>query len=64
MRTNNITRITFTVNNTGKIEVKKIESVNEEDGKFELKKIPIAPTQDCLRPTDQLNKIKFRIDPN
>ena len=64
MKTTNITRITFTVNNKGKIEVKKIESINEEDKNFEIKKIPNTPTRDVVHPSPPLNRIKFRIDPN
>ncbi len=64
MKTTNITRITFRVNDEGKIEVKKIESINEEAENFVKKKISNTPCKATVYPYDQLNKIKFRIDLN
>lgn len=64
MKTNNITRITFTVNHQGKIEVKKIESVNEKNENPAIKGITKTPARDVGHPSYPLNKIRFRIDPN
>jgi len=54
--------VTFTVNDEGKIEVKKLESNNDEAENFVVKKISSVTYKNFVNPYHPLYKIKVRFD--
>ena len=56
--------VVFTVTDEGKIEIKKLDSTNEEASNYVTKKISSIPCQDNVYPTNHLYKVKFHFDEN
>jgi hypothetical protein len=54
--------IVFTFNDEGKIEIKKIDSNNDEAENFVVKKISTITYKNFVDPYHKLYKIKFRFD--
>jgi hypothetical protein len=54
--------IVFTFNDEGKIEIKKIDSNNDEAENFVVKKISNITYKNFVDPYHKLYKIKFRFD--
>jgi hypothetical protein len=56
--------VLFTVTDDGKIDIKKLESTNDEAENFVKNKITNIPCKDFIYPNNQLYKVKFRFDKN
>ncbi len=56
--------VLFTVSDDGKIEIKKVESTNDEAGNFVTKKISSISAEDNVYPYHQVYRVKFQFDQN
>jgi hypothetical protein len=56
--------ILFTVNDEGKIDIKKLESTNTEAEDFVTKKISGLSCKDNVYPYHQFYRVKFQFDQN
>ena len=56
--------VVFTVNDEGKIDIKKIESTNTEAENFVTKKISSISAKDNVYPYHQFYRVKFQFDQN
>lgn len=62
--TEGIVLVVFTVTDEGKLEIKKLESTNEEASNYVIKKISAIPCQDNVYPTNHLYRVRFHFDEN
>jgi hypothetical protein len=56
--------ITFSINDDGKVEFKKIDSNNDDAENFVVKNISKIPCQAYTYPYHQVYRLKFRFDKN
>lgn len=56
--------VLFTVTDEGKIEIKKMESTNDEAGNFVTQKISAISAKDNIYPYHQYYRVKFQFDQN
>ena len=62
--TEGIVVVVFTVTDEGKLEIKKLESTNEEASNYVTQKMAGIPCQDNVYPYHHLYKVKFHFDEN